>query len=76
MAPVLMVYVGHKTTKKINYSKYVENLTDGGQWTWMVQLGVNLNGTVYATVTRSLDTYYKSETVHQVLQTFNITQIT
>lgn len=41
MAPVLMVYVGHKTTKKINYSKYVENLTDGGQWTWMVQLGVN-----------------------------------
>lgn len=32
MAPVLMVYVGHKTTKKINYSKYpyVENLTDGG----------------------------------------------
>lgn len=30
MAPVLMVSVGHKTTKKINYSKYVENLTDGG----------------------------------------------
>lgn len=30
MAPVLMVYVGHKTTKKINYSEYVKNLTDGG----------------------------------------------
>lgn len=35
MAPVLMVYVGHKTTQKINYSKYVENLTDGGMWTCM-----------------------------------------
>lgn len=33
--------------------------------------------TVYnATVSRSHDTYYKSEPVQQVLQTFNITQIT